>query len=120
MAGVMVVGICRLYFRLHGNKSLKGKRSIVRKIVNRTRAKFNASVAEVADNDVLQRAVVGIAVVGNSSAHVDRMLSTIVNFVESMEVAVLLNSKTELIPIEENFEPDDDEFDWLLKEEQEI
>ncbi len=95
----MFVGVLRLSLHLHGNGSLKGKRSMVRRIVERTRAKFNASVAEVADNDVLQRAVIGITVVGNSSSHVDSTISRIGGFVEGLGVAPVTSIQTEIIPL---------------------
>ena len=83
----MFVGICRLVLHLRGNSSLKGKRSVVRKVVERARSKFNAAVAEVGDNDAKQRAVLGIAVVGNSAGHVDSMLAKIGGFIEQLGVA---------------------------------
>ena len=95
----MFVGVLRLSLHLHGNGSLKGKRSLVRRIVERTRAKFNASVAEVADNDVLQRAVVGITVVGNSASHVDSMIGRIGGFVEGLGIAQVTSIQTEIIPL---------------------
>ena len=50
----MVVGIGSITFRIHDCRSLKGKRKVVKAIVARIRNHFNASVAEVADNDVYQ------------------------------------------------------------------
>jgi uncharacterized protein YlxP (DUF503 family) len=93
------VGICRLTLHLRGNSSLKGKRAILRKVIDRTRAKFNAAVAEVGDNDARQRAVIGAAVVGNSAAHVDSMLAKIGSFVERVGVAPLAGWETEVIPL---------------------
>jgi uncharacterized protein YlxP (DUF503 family) len=84
---------------LPGNASLKGKRGIVRKVVERTRAKFNVAVAEVADNDDKRRAVIGLAVVGNSAAHVDSMLGKIGGFIERMAVAPIASRETEVIPL---------------------
>ena len=95
----MFVGVLRVALHLHGNASLKGKRSIVRRVVERTRAKFNAAVAEVGDNDALQRAVVGVAVVGNSAAHVDSMLGHVGAFIERLGVAAVLSRETEVIPL---------------------
>lgn len=95
----MFVGVCRIALHLHGNASLKGKRSVVRRIAERTRNKFNAAVAEVADNDALQRAVIGAAVVGNSAAHVDSMLGHIGSFVESLGLAAVVSRETEVIPL---------------------
>ena len=95
----MFVGVCRVALHLPGNASLKGKRGVVRRVVERTRAKFNAAVAEVADNDLKRRAVIGLAVVGNSAAHVDSMLARIGAFIESMAVAPIASRETEVIPL---------------------
>ncbi len=95
----MFVGICRLELHLAGNNSLKGKRRIIRSMIERTRAKFNISVAEVADNDVLRRAVIGAAVVGNSSAHVDAMLGNIGGYMERLGLAPVSGFQTEVIPL---------------------
>jgi uncharacterized protein YlxP (DUF503 family) len=95
----MFVGVCRISLHLPGNESLKGKRSVVRKLIERTRAKFNAAVAEVADNDNKRRAVIGLSVVGNSAAHVDSMLGKIGGFIERMAVAPIASRETEVIPM---------------------
>jgi uncharacterized protein len=70
----MVVGILRLTFYIPGAASLKDKRQVLRKVVDRLRARFNVSVAEVGDNDVWQRAVVGICAVANDHSFVNEVL----------------------------------------------
>ena len=95
----MFVGVCRLTFHLHGVSSLKGKRQLMRRIIERTRAKFNVSAAEVADNDVYRRGTVGIAVVGNDRAHVDGMISTVVRFVDRLGTAPISGIETEVISL---------------------
>jgi len=95
----MFVGVCRIALHLHGITSLKGKRSIVKRVVERTKSKFNAAVAEVGDNDSLQRAVIGAAVVGNSAAHVDSMLGHVSAFVEHLGLAAVISRETEVIPL---------------------
>lgn len=95
----MFIGVCRMTFHLPGNNSLKGKRKVVTRLVERTRAKFNAAVSEVAQNDVHRRAVIGVAVVGNEGSHVDAMLGRIAGFMEGLGLAPLLNVETEVIPL---------------------
>lgn len=95
----MFVGVCRVTLHLHGIASLKGKRSIVKRVVERTKAKFNAAVAEVGENDALQRAVIGAAVVGNSAAHVDSMLGHVGSFIEHLGLAAVVSRETEVIPL---------------------
>jgi len=95
----MFVGVCRLVLHLRGNGSLKGKRKILRSIIDRVRSKFHVSVAEVGDNDALKRAVIGVAVIGNESPHVDSMLAKVVSFVEHLGLAPLASVETEVIPL---------------------
>ena len=61
----MVVGILRIELRLQDNHSLKGKRKIVRSMVDKVKNKFNVSVAEIGSNDKWQKIELGISAVGN-------------------------------------------------------
>ena len=72
---------------------------MIRSIIDRTRAKFNVSVAEVADNDEKRRAVIGFSVVSNSTSHVDSMLGRINSFIEWLGLAPVTSIQTEVIPI---------------------
>ncbi len=79
----MVVGTCRLTFELEGVLSLKEKRAIVRKLVDRARHRFNAAVSEVDALDAHRRLVIGTAVVSNETGHASAMLEEIVAQLES-------------------------------------
>ena len=95
----MVVGICTIVLRIPGNTSLKGKRSVVKRVVTRLQNTFNASVAEVGANDICQRAEIGIAFVGNDRRWINSRLDKILNFVESMQVAEIIDSDMEIISL---------------------
>ena len=86
MAG-MVVGICKLQIEIEDNFSLKGKRSIVRRLKDRVRNRYNVAIAEVEDLDALDRGTLGFAVVGNDHAHVNSRLDRIVGFIEELDLA---------------------------------
>lgn len=96
----MVVGICRVAFSLPGNDSLKGKRSIVRRIIDRTRSKFNLAIAEVDALDSHRSAVIGFAVVSNDTRHVNSMLDRIVSFMTGVTEAVCVGRSLEIIHTE--------------------
>ena len=70
----MVVGVLRLTLHIPGAASLKDKRQVVRKVVDRLRSRFNVSVAEVGDNDIWQRARIGISAVANDHSFVNEVL----------------------------------------------
>ena len=93
----MVVGVCRLDLRIHEVNSLKLKRQILRKIIDRTRNKFNVAVAEVGDNDLWQRAKIGFVVVGNDGRHVDSMMETITTFIEDLNIAEIIDTEGEVL-----------------------
>ena len=95
----MTVGTLQIAFYLHDCRSLKAKRSVVRKLLERTRAKFNVSAAEVEDNDAHSRAVLAFVTVGNNSRHVNSMLDKILEFVDSMFLAEIVDHQIELIQV---------------------
>lgn len=95
----MIVGVCRITFGLPGNDSLKGKRRVVRRILDRTRNQFNAAVAEVGNLDEHRRASIGIAVVSNDGRHANSMLDTIAAFASSQTEAVVLDRSMELVHV---------------------
>ena len=95
----MVIGVCRVTLTIDGAFSLKDKRSVVKSIISKVKARYNASIAEVGMNDAWKNAVLGIACVSNETAHVDRMLEDIVRFIESDRRVVLVNYSTEKIHV---------------------
>ncbi len=80
----MFVGVLRLTLHLPEPGSLKSKRHLVRSALDRVKAKFNVSIAEVAENDLWQKSVVGVAAVGNDHAFVNESLDKVADFVASM------------------------------------
>ncbi len=80
----MFVGVLRLTLHLPEPGSLKSKRHLVRSAIDRVRARFNVSIAEVADNDLWQRSVLGTAAVGNDRAFVNETLDKVADFVAAM------------------------------------
>ena len=95
----MVVGVCRITFGLPGNDSLKGKRRVVRRVVDRTRHAFNAAVAEVGYLDEHRRALIGFAVVSNDGRHANSMLDKISSFASTLTEAVVLDRSIELLHV---------------------
>jgi len=91
------VGVCRITLRLPENASLKGKRQVVKSLTARIQNKFNVSVAEVNDNDRWQIAGIGLSCVSNDREHAQRMLDSVVGFVERMRLdAEVLDSEVEV------------------------
>tara|TARA_Y100000588_G_scaffold79524_1_gene83151 strand:+ start:217 stop:498 length:282 start_codon:yes stop_codon:yes gene_type:complete len=78
----VVVMTCELDLYLPDSRSLKDKRGVLKSLKERIHNRFSVSVAEVEQNDLWQRAVLGIAVVSSAADHANEILSKTVNFVE--------------------------------------
>jgi uncharacterized protein YlxP (DUF503 family) len=93
----MVVGVAKLSLRLPGNKSLKGKRKVIKSIRERLRQRFNLAVAETDAQDLWQTAELGLVAIGNQSGYIDSKLDKAINFIENMQIAEIVNIERELI-----------------------
>ncbi len=95
----MTVGVALVCFRLYEIHSLKDKRKIVKSLVEKSRSRFNVSVAEVADQDVYHKSSIGIAVIGNDGRVLNSLLDRIIDFMDSLGLAELVSREIELINI---------------------
>jgi uncharacterized protein YlxP (DUF503 family) len=68
----------------------------VKSMVDKVKHKFNASIAEVGSNDKWQKIELGISTVGNDRRHIDASLSNILGFLESLYLAEIVDSETEI------------------------
>lgn len=95
----MVVGVCRVVLHLPGNHSLKGKRHVVKSLIERVRHQFNVAIAEVDQLDRWQMATLGIAYVSNEGQHANEVLSKVVRFMEESRLeAEVSDYEIDLIP----------------------
>ncbi len=95
---MFTIGVATVELYLPGNGSLKGKRAIVRPIVTRLRNEFNVSVAEVAAQDVYQRAVIAITCVNSDADYVHSVLMKAIDALERMRLdAEVVDYEIELI-----------------------
>ena len=95
----MVIGVCQISLSLPGVSSLKAKRSIVRKVLDRTANRFNVAAAEVGLQDTHGRALLGFAVVSADRRHANSMLDSVASFVEGAADAIVMDRSTELVSI---------------------
>ena len=96
----MNVGVLRLRLHLPQNRSLKGKRQVLRSITTRVSNRYNVSIAEVDDQELWQLATLGISCVSQDARHVNAMLSQVVNFIaRSRFEAEMLDYEIEILPV---------------------
>jgi uncharacterized protein YlxP (DUF503 family) len=93
----MVVGVCQIELLFHENFSLKGKRQILRSIIQRARKRFNISIAEVEGHDLWQKGILGVVAVGNDRKVVNSIMDQVLNFIEGTQLADVADSQIEIV-----------------------
>ncbi len=95
----MVIGVCKLDLRIPENHSLKEKRHVLRKLIDRVRSRFNVAISEVGDNDIWQRAQMGFCTVGNDRRHINSSLDKVIYFIEQMNLVEMVHTEIEIISL---------------------
>ena len=95
----MVVGVCQLRMIIKDVSSLKEKRGVAKKIIARVKNKFSVSIAEVEDNDLWQSLVIGFCMVGNDRSYINSCLDKILDFIEDLYLAEIVDHRMEIINI---------------------
>ena len=94
-----MIGVCKLDLRIPENHSLKEKRHVLRKLVDRVKARFNVAISEVGDNDLWQRAQMGFCTVGNDRRHINSSLDKVIYFIEQMNLVEMVHTEIEIITV---------------------
>ena len=92
----MVVGILRITLHVPEARSLKDRRAAVKRTVERVRARFNVSVAEVGDLERWQIATVAVCAVANSRSHVNEVLDRVTSAMASAGAALVTHREMEI------------------------
>ena len=95
----MVIGVSRVEVFMPENHSLKDRRQATKRIVEKTKGKFNISIAEIESTNLWQRATIGFAVVGSKTDHVHAAIENVHNYIESMYIGKIIDTKMEIMVI---------------------
>ncbi|MCX5798655.1 MAG: DUF503 domain-containing protein [Proteobacteria bacterium] len=93
----MIVGVSSIEMFFPENHSLKDKRQAIKRIVEKTRAKFNISVMEVEQTNLWQRASIGFSIIGVKKDHVSSAIENVYKYIESLYIGTIIDTKTEII-----------------------
>ena len=92
----MTIGVLTLELGIFDARSLKDKRRTLKSVKDRLRNTFSVSVAEVDELDSWQRAVLGVAMVGNETRFVHSCLDKIVDWIRKQRSITLIDYTTEM------------------------
>ncbi|WP_031508362.1 DUF503 domain-containing protein [Streptomyces megasporus] len=97
----MYVGTLSFDLLLGDVRSLKEKRSIIRPIIAELQRKYAVSVAEVGEQNIHRRALIGLATVSGDAGHVTDVL-------DRCERLVAARPEVELLSVRRRFHGEDD------------
>ncbi|MFD1832948.1 MULTISPECIES: DUF503 domain-containing protein [Streptomyces] len=97
----MYVGTLSFDLLLGDVRSLKEKRSVIRPIIAELQRKYAVSAAEVGDQNLHRRALIGLAMVSGDAGHVSDVL-------DRCERLVAARPEVELLSVRRRFHGDDD------------
>lgn len=100
----MQVALCEITFYLHGARTLKDKRATVRRIIERTRARFDLAISETAEQDVHQRARIGFAAIGPDRRSLESLTDRIIQFIDELFVAERIGLEREILSWKGHYE----------------
>jgi len=92
----MFVAVLQVDLAIEGAHSLKDKRRVLKGLLERLRREHGVAAAEVADQEVWNRAGVGIAFVSGERRHAESHLQRVLNHLERDRDAVVLDSQLEV------------------------
>ncbi len=92
-----VIGVRRWVFRLPGCRSLKMKRSVIRRLLERAIRKFRVSAAETGHLDSTSSAEVTACVVSGDRRQAESVLGRVDSFMQSDPRAQVVESEVELL-----------------------
>jgi uncharacterized protein YlxP (DUF503 family) len=92
----LTIGLLQVEMLLLATHSLKDKRSVLSRIKNQVRNKFNVAIAELKYGDQWGRTLLGMTTISNDGKIVQQILDEVETFLESQFQVQILNRKVEL------------------------
>jgi uncharacterized protein YlxP (DUF503 family) len=93
----MIVGICSIELFLPESGSLKDKRQVIKSLKDRIKRRFNVAIAEVDDQDLWQKTVLGVACVGNRKDYVNEVLDKVIGAIRGTPSVEIMDYRLELL-----------------------
>lgn len=90
-----MIGLLTVEFFIYEAQSLKDKRSVVQKVVNRLRQRFNLAVSETGFQDLWQRAEISMVTVSSDKIIAEKELQRALAMITSITELEVTDSKVE-------------------------
>ncbi|WP_408011007.1 DUF503 domain-containing protein [Pseudalkalibacillus sp. A8] len=92
-----MIGSLKCECHIHDAHSLKEKRSVVKKVIQRLKQQFNVAVAETDYHELWQRFEIGIVTISKDKQMVEKELQQVVKYLDRFDEFEVTNYDTELL-----------------------
>jgi uncharacterized protein YlxP (DUF503 family) len=93
----MRLGNCIIKIYIPNATSLKEKRSVLKGLKDKIRTKYNVAISEIGENDNHRVSVLAVATVANKHQYVNKVLSSVVAFMEKQRHFDIIDYTTEIL-----------------------
>ena len=93
----MIIGICTCEIFIFNANSLKSKRSVVKSIIEKSKNRFNISIAEVGENDKWQKSIIAFSTISNDQKIVEETIEKVINFFDSYSEIEIIKINREIL-----------------------
>ncbi len=93
----MIIGACTVTMRADWVTSLKEKRMVIKSIMEKTRNRFNVSIAEVDQQDSHKEIIIGFVCATNETRHATSIINHVLHFIERNTEAEIIDTLIEIL-----------------------
>lgn len=93
----VIIGFLEVHLRIPGAHSLKEKRGVIKRIIERLKNKFNVSVSEIGSQDKWQNSIIGVVTISTSKRVVDSTIEKVVTFIDDFHPVEVTNYYKEIL-----------------------
>jgi len=83
--------------RISSSHSLKDKRRVIQSLISKLKRNYNIAVAEIENQDLWQRADIGIVSINTSGSELNKTLNNIVDYISNYGFTEIINYRIENI-----------------------
>lgn len=93
----MHIGILHVSLHVPEARSLKEKRQVVKSILDRTRNRFGVAAAEIEDQELHRKAVLGFAAVSGSHTHAKDVVQKVLDSLRTHPAASVIDHELDVL-----------------------
>lgn len=93
----MFIGVIVIELLLIDAFNIKDRRNILSSIINKIRANYNASIADVSEEIFYNKATIAISTVANKKSAVEKFMDKIYNFISNNNSVEILHTERQIL-----------------------